>query len=121
LDLGATEIWLLGGGGQRMDHWMANLRLVTNRPQITRWLTAREEIWNLSPGASVAVSEGTISVFPLGSGPWLLRSRGLHWPLDAVDFGRWHSLSNMAGQGAEVTVVAGQALVMRPFLEGQDR
>src|SRR5437762_1331606 len=28
MERGADEIWLFGGSGLRMDHWLANLRLV---------------------------------------------------------------------------------------------
>lgn len=113
---GATEVWLLGGAGQRMDHWWANQRLLAQEPAVTRWLTGHEEAWNLGPGGSVTLAAGTVSVFPLGTGPWNLVSQGLKWPVDAVDFGRWHSLSNEAlDGGAQITVAAGRVLVLRPF------
>jgi thiamine pyrophosphokinase len=116
LDRGATEVWLVGGAGQRMDHWWANQRLLAHEGAVTRWLTGHEEIWNLGPGGSVHVVPGTVSVFPLGSGPWKVASHGLRWPLDAVDFHRWHSLSNEAqAGGADVSVAEGRILVLRPF------
>lgn len=113
-DPGATEVWLMGGSGQRMDHWWANLRLVASTPQITRWLTGYEQAQALSSG-SLEVEAGTVSVFPLGDGPWAMKSQGLRWPLDVVDFSRWHSLSNEASPGARVTVVRGRFLVLRPL------
>lgn len=116
-DAGPTEVWLLGGSGQRMDHWWANLRLVASTPQITRWLTAYEQARSVSSGTLV-LEAGTVSVFPLGPGPWSLTSEGLRWPVDGVDFSRWHSLSNEAAPGARLSVVRGQFLVLQP-LEGE--
>jgi len=116
LDGGAKEIWLLGGSGGRMDHWWANLRLAANQPALTRWLTRHEEIWNLQAGAQLEVPPGTISIFPLGSGPWKIQSEGLQWSLDHVDFLQWHSLSNKALlSGAKLTVKTGNFLVLRPW------
>lgn len=119
LEGGATEVWLLGGAGGRMDHWWANLRLAGRQPALTRWLTANEQIWNLGPGEHLEVSEGLVSIFPLGEGPWLVTSRGLQWPLDTVSFKTWHSLSNLApATGASIVVSQGRVLVMKPFAPG---
>lgn len=120
LTRGAEQVWLLGGGGGRLDHWWSNLRLFAVRPQLTRWLTASDEAWNLGPGGILEVPEGLVSVFPLGSGPWKVRSFGLEWPLENVDFGRWHSLSNVARGEARVESAEGRFLVIRP-LEGVNR
>lgn len=115
LDGGASEVWLIGGAGGRMDHWWSNVRLLANRPQVTRWLTGCEEAWNLTQGSRLDVSVGTVSIFPLGEGPWTIRSVGLRWPVDSVDFRRWHSLSNeVVHPGGSVTVDSGQFLVLRP-------
>jgi len=115
LRAGATELWLLGGSGLRMDHWWANLHLVAGEPALTRWLTAHEEGRILRAGAEVDLAPGTVSILPLGTGPWAARSEGLQWPLAAVDFGPWYSLSNRAGAGgARVTAEAGSFLVLRP-------
>jgi len=118
IEEGAEEVWLVGGGGGRMDHWWANLRLVANSLPLTRWLTAREEAWNLGQGRHLRVGPGTLSIFPLGFGPWELRSSGLRWALEGLDFLRFHSLSNETEtDGAEIFVDAGQVLVIRPFPE----
>jgi thiamine pyrophosphokinase len=115
LDGGADEVWLLGGAGGRMDHWLSNLRLAAQQPRLTRWLTSHEQAWNIGPGAELAVDEGLVSVFPLGPGPWHIASQGFRWPLGGVDFQRWHSLSNEAGPGSRLTVGEGRFLVLRPL------
>ena len=116
---GADEVWLLGGGGGRLDHWWSNLRLFAATPRLTRWLTAHEEAWNLKSGGSIEIPRGPVSVFPLGTGPWRVSSHGLKWPLGPVDFSRWHSLSNVAGPGARVEAAEGSFLVLRPLNEGK--
>jgi thiamine pyrophosphokinase len=112
---GQGEVWLIGGAGGRMDHWWANLRLVAREPALKRWLTAQEEGRTLGPGESLEVQPGVVSVFPLGVGPWNLASEGFRWPLDGVDFGRWHSLSNeVTAPGGRLVVSQGRFLVLRP-------
>jgi len=115
---GADEVWLVGGSGRRMDHWWANLRLVGFQSAITRWLTAHEQIGAVKPGERYSVPTGTVSVFPVGDGPWSVSSQGLRWPLDGVDFRRWHSLSNEALPGSTLTVREGRFLVLTPLAGG---
>ena len=120
IDEGAHEIWLLGGSGGRMDHWLANLRLMASRPMLTRWLTRYEQIQAFGPGETLVLSPGTVSIFPLGDGPWEIGSQGLRWPLEHVDFHRWYSLSNeVPSTGAFLTAEAGRFLLLRPLLQGE--
>ena len=120
VDTGAGEIWLLGGGGGRMDHWLANVRLMACYPTVTRWLTRFETIEVLDSGKSLSLKEGVVSIFPLGGGPWKISSEGLRWPVDQVDFARWHSLSNeVSARGARVEAKKGRFLVLRPDLQGE--
>lgn len=109
------EVWLVGGAGGRMDHWWSNLKAVTADPRVSRWLTAHETLWRLTPTQPVTVEPGIVSVFGIGSGPWQLASEGLRWPLEPVDFGRWHSQSNEAlATGGHLRSLAGEALVLVP-------
>jgi thiamine pyrophosphokinase len=105
-----------------MDHWWANLRLMASQPALTRWLTGYEEVRSIGPGEAQPLHSGTVSVFPLGEGPWKISSSGLRWPLDGLDFHTWHSLSNeVAKEGAMVRVSVGRFLILRPWAQGDNR
>ncbi len=113
---GAHEVWLLGGAGGRMDHWWANLRMIEGQPRISRWLTGQEQAFILGEGQTMTMEPGTVSVFPLGHGPWDLVSSGFRWPLEAVDFRVWHSLSNECqSEGGTLTSREGRFMVLRPW------
>ena len=98
---GCGEIWLSGGGGGRTDHLFALLSLFERENSPDRWYTANEEIRFLGEGRAInTLSKSYISVFPLGSGPWEAKSRGLKWPLDGLAWERGgFGLSNLAEDG----------------------
>ena len=111
---GCGEVWILGGGGGRIDHLFGIRDLFERKRFPRRWITASEDIFCIEGGGDAkcgsvtqAVDEGDlVSVFPLGEGPWKAESRGLKWPLDAVRWERGlYSLSN-AAIAAQVTVNA---------------
>lgn len=116
--LGVQEIWLCGGSGGRMDHWLSNLRLITNCPQITRWFTAYEEVFIPKENTELFLQADTISIFPLGQPPWKIESKGLVWALDSVDFSSWHSLSNRTKEGdCRLKILKGRFMVLIPGAE----
>lgn len=115
LGSGAGCLWLFGGGGGRMDHWLSNLRLFESSPAIGRWYTPFDIGFRLGEGLSLRLSDGRVSVFPVGLGPWQASSQGLRWPLDQVDFSRWHSLSNVAQTGATIESQQGEFLVLQDW------
>jgi thiamine pyrophosphokinase len=115
---GAGEVWLAGGGGGRLDHTLALCKLFTLGHPPVRWLTAREDIRLLSAISSIKHSVcggGCFSLFPLPPGPWRVRSEGLRWPLDDLDWaGGAYSLSNEALEGElYLRAEAGSFLFMR--------
>ncbi|NNM55226.1 MAG: thiamine diphosphokinase [Spirochaetales bacterium] len=111
LQRGAESLILLGGGGGRMDHWLANLSLVRQTPQITTWITAHERIDLLAAPQNLVVGPGTLSVFCVEQTGSIVSS-GLQWPLDAVDFSQWYSLSNRVEGEATLTVTKGRFMIM---------
>jgi thiamine pyrophosphokinase len=126
---GCRRIWIIGGGGGRIDHLFAIRSLFEREQPPERWITAQEDIRCLqSPatlectfdetvGRGVALGTTTgkrpqnitvrnaerpypISVFPLGAGPWKAASRGLTWPLAGLIWDRgFFGLSNEAPEG----------------------
>jgi thiamine pyrophosphokinase len=121
-DRGCDEIWLIGGGGGRMDHFLAVRSLFERERKPDRWITAREDAFSLKEGAVFSPGDGAlkgagrggISVFPLGTGPWQAESRGLKWPLNELPWDRgFFGVSNSASGGdVEIRVKQGQFLVI---------
>jgi len=105
LDKGCGEIWIIGGGGGRIDHLFA-LRSMFEREKFPpRWLTADADIYCLDYAVkrelSLTLEKGSlVSVFPLGGGPWEAESAGLKWPLKGLPWDRgFFGLSNIATNG----------------------
>lgn len=100
---GCDEIWLIGGGGGRADHFFALRSLFEREPCPRGWITAVEELFCLSAPEELSRllnPGGLVSVFPLGAGPWKARSRGLKWPLEGLPWDRgFFGLSNVAEAG----------------------
>jgi thiamine pyrophosphokinase len=126
---GCDEVWILGGGGGRVDHIFA-LRALFERDRFPRrWCTAAEDIFAVQApavfesgllfGAENAVPGAPVSVFPLGPGPWKASSSGLQWPLDNLSWNRgFFGLSNRStGEVFSIKAEAGRFMVICP-LEG---
>jgi len=97
-DRGYERIVVAGGGGGRIDHLLAIFALFNRKEGPDEWLTNNERLVRISDTASFGVSPGdTISVFPLSGGGLGMKSSGLEWPLNGLD---WNSsdfgVSNIA-------------------------
>jgi thiamine pyrophosphokinase len=112
---GCAELWILGGGGGRIDHLFAIRALFERERFPRRWITDAADIYCVEAPAVCSLSlepEGLVSAFPLGEGPWKAASKGLRWPLDTVSWNRgFFGLSNIALQGA-CTIQAKQGRFM---------
>jgi thiamine pyrophosphokinase len=128
-DKGCDEVWLVGGGGGRLDHLLAIQALFEREKSPGRWITAAEDVRPVREGFSLRVEPcppavrlpgRLVSVFPLGTGPWEAESRGLTWPLAALPWKRgFFGISNLApGGGFEIRSLRGIFLVIMPFGEG---
>ena len=128
---GCGEIWIIGGGGGRIDHLFGIREMFERKDPPGRWITASEDIYCIEGagdaggavihnGLETCLETGSlVSVFPLGEGPWKAESRGLKWPLDNVHWERGlYSLSNVAVE-KEITInaVQGRFLVVFPSLQ----
>jgi len=111
------EIWIIGGGGGRMDHLFAIRSLFERDVFPLRWITDAADIRCLEAAAknelSLILQKGeVISVFPLGNGPWEAESEGLKWPLAGLPWDRgFFGLSN-AAPGGEFSVRAREGRFM---------
>ena len=120
---GCDEIWLLGGGGGRMDHLFAIRALFEREKCPDRWFPGSDEIRCLKEGmaSNAALPPGSlVSVFPLGIGPWEAESSGLKWPLAGLS---WNiggfGVSNIAEQGAlEIRSIRGRFMMLMPMVSG---
>ncbi|GHU88607.1 thiamine pyrophosphokinase [Spirochaetia bacterium] len=129
---GCDETWFAGGGGGRLDHLFAIRSLFERERSPNRWITASEDIRCLeaAQGEWVAaqatgelaleVTAGSIvSVFPLGSGPWKAKSKGLKWSLDGVSWDRgFAGISNVAlEENFSIRAEQGRFMVIVPLEE----
>jgi thiamine pyrophosphokinase len=114
---GCTETWLLGGGGGRMDHLLGIRSLFEREPFPRRWITAQEDVHAVEAPGELTLETlpgGTVSVFPLGPGPWEAESRGLKWALGGLAWNRgFIGVSNVAESGIfGVKALEGRFMVM---------
>jgi thiamine pyrophosphokinase len=117
---GCDELWILGGGGGRLDHILALRSLFERDPHPFRWITAAEDLRCLeAPGEFRLLNPpgGAVSVFPLGDGPWEAESAGLKWPLAGLPWDRgFFGLSNAAETGAfTLRALRGRFLLVLPL------
>jgi len=96
-ELRVSRIMLVGGGGGRLDHLMNIVNNFQKSPGVLEWFTAREWIHKvIVPVELTSRGNETLSIVPLGRGPWKIKSMGLAWELDQVDFEQRYSISNVA-------------------------
>jgi thiamine pyrophosphokinase len=136
-DKGCDEVWILGGGGGRVDHLFA-LRALFERDRFPRrWVTAADDIWALEAQDVLTLASAgrgpqgrgagkravnfvrgtTVAAAPLGNGPWKAASGGLKWPLDDVLWNRgFFGASNEASEGElSVKVERGRFMILLPL------
>jgi thiamine pyrophosphokinase len=121
---GCDDIWILGGGGGRIDHLFGIRSLLERERFPRRWITDAEDIRCIDANTPhneifcrLAVN-ACVSVFPLGKDQWEASSKGLKWQLDGLRWDRgFFGLSNVAVDGNfSVKAEAGRFMVIT-FLE----
>ena len=121
---GCGKIWVIGGGGGRLDQLLGIRSLFERDDPPERWLTASDDIRCI--GSAVVPSELAVSghaplfpvsVFPVGTGPWEAESSGLKWPLAGLPWARdFIAISNVAPAGTfTIKAKQGRFLVMWPY------
>ena len=120
---GATEIAVIGGGGGRPDHWLANLGLMAAAANSGVAVSAEMDGWSLSvvipgqPYAEELPPGRLVSLLPVGGDALGVSTKGLQYPLDHEELpsGTSRGVSNVAVGGyAQVEIEKGTLLVMRP-------
>jgi thiamine pyrophosphokinase len=121
LERGVTEVLVLGAGGRRWDHFLANLSVLAR--YAGRLRIEAEDAWGrlrmLAPGEVLRLDEPvgtTVSLLPLPRAEGV-RTRGLRWELagEVLGVGEREGVSNEVGVGAaEVSYKAGCLAVYWP-------
>ncbi len=117
IEEGADHVYLVGGGGGRVDHLLAIAALFERESPPDLWVTDTSAIRSFDSEVVERGSVGeTISFFPLGCVPCRMSSTGLRWPLDSLTWKRGNfGISNeFSGPEARVRVHSGRLLVIRP-------
>jgi len=109
---GCDQVWIIGGGGGRIDHLFGIRSLFERDIFPYRWITDSSDIYCIDADAvsgeliTVKCGQGDgnkeqiVSVFPLGNGPWEAVSSGLKWELKGLSWDRgFYGLSNVAPDG----------------------
>jgi len=122
LEKGCDDIWIVGGGGGRIDHLFGIRSMFERELFPCRWITDAEDIHCIDAGtANCKISlclekNALVSVFPLGLGAWEAKSNGLKWPLSGFPWDRgFFGLSNVAVNG-EISIIAetGRFMIILP-------
>jgi thiamine pyrophosphokinase len=119
---GCERVAFLGGGGGRLDHLGALLGLFERVRAPEEWYLPDDRALRLDGRLEFEAGPGErVSIMPLGAEPLMMKSEGLHWPLDGLEFPRgFMSLSNRAEGGRVVLeTLRGRALVLRPYQDGE--
>jgi len=125
VEKGCDEIWIIGGGGGRIDHLFAIRSLFERDVFPRRWITNAADISCIDASApqselSLKLEKGAVvSVFPLGDGQWSAKSTGLKWQLEGLPWERgFFGLSNVAVDGDfSIKAQKGRFLVILPLPE----
>lgn len=119
----AAEITVIGGGGGRPDHWLANLGLIAATARAGVNVAADMGGWSVSPvvpDEPYAEDHGPgqlVSLIPFGGDARGVVTKGLAYPLCDEDLmsGSSRGVSNVASGGTvRIELKAGALLVMRP-------
>jgi thiamine pyrophosphokinase len=126
---GCECIWIIGGGGGRLDQLLGIRSLFERDDPPGRWITAADDIYCIDAveysaecGVSAVLQKrvgfhAPVAVFPLGVGPWEAESAGLKWPLAGLSWKRdFIAISNEApGGDFTITALQGRFMVMSPI------
>lgn len=118
MERGCESISLIGGGEGRLDHTLALFKLFSKESCLSNWFTAKDMIESIKENTELKGDAGsTISFFPIDDGPWMIRSTGLTWKLDDVNWrsGEFSLSNRFEVISVELMVESGRFILLRPI------
>ncbi len=120
-DLGAERITLIGGGGGRLDHLLANAAVLGSDDLAeieVDALMGEARLWVVRSQQEITGHKGQlVSLLPLGGSARGVNTAGLRWALrgETLLTGSARGVSNeMTGSRAKVSLSSGVLLVIQP-------
>lgn len=118
---GATTVWVVGGGGGRIDHFLANAALLASseyREVSLMWLPGNAVISVVHDRIELSGAPGDlVSLLPYGGRAAGVTTTGLRWPLHEAELapGTSRGVSNqMIDRTATIELREGTLLVVQP-------
>lgn len=117
--MGAASLLVIGGGGGRVDHFMANASLLAAQTGLdVEWRTDSGTIYRVNGELHLQGAPGElISLLAFGGPARNVRTTGLRWTLNGDDLapGETRGVSNRFAAGsASIELESGDMLVMLP-------
>lgn len=108
-----NSVILIGGGGNQLDHFLANIQLVFRNPCIKLWITAREVIIPVQNELFIKNAKNLRSSI-YSNCDTIVSSEGLGWELQQFPIHPTQmSVSNYCKDNlVKITVVKGRALIL---------
>ncbi len=117
---GYRDIYLIGGGGGRLDHTIALYSLFSREMSPLMWVTQKEKIFLVKEHISVKIKKNSmISFFPVGKKNCKMTSRGLKWELNGLNWEIGDSgISNRAlEETIDINMLSGKLMMIIPIGE----
>jgi thiamine pyrophosphokinase len=112
---GCARSILVGGGGGRLDHLLAVYSLFHRSSPPSVWVTDKYEVVYIKEKYRLTARPGEeVSFFPVGEGSVRMKSRGLKWPLDSLEWRTGDAgVSNIVTEApAEIEVLSGAVILL---------
>ncbi|MCL2705676.1 MAG: thiamine diphosphokinase [Spirochaetaceae bacterium] len=115
---GYDKTIIVGGSGQRTDHFLGIFYLFFREIHPDIWILKEEIAWNVEGKFILNTKKGEIiSLFPLSAKGCRMKSSGLKWELDSLDWKIGDTgISNVAlGNRIEIEMIKGRLLLIKKW------
>lgn len=119
---GYDDVVLAGGGGGRLDHLVGILAIFERDHHPTVWITDSNEVTAVDHRLERRGMRGhVVSFFPAGSETCRMRSSGLQWPLDDLEWRHGDvGISNrVVDDVLRVEMLSGRLIMVQSLEEGR--